>query len=294
MTAAAVNDITIEYESYGPESAEPLLLVMGLGGQLVAWPMDWVQRWVDLGLRVIRFDERDVGLSTHFTQVISRRRLAGAIVSGRIARSEYLIDDMADDAAALLDHLGIARAHVVGVSMGGMITQALAIRHPERVATMTSIMSAPGDRRSGRPKVDLLRRLVRLQPSSPEEAVEKSVALFRLISGPHFDADEIRSLAKESLARDFDPMGTARQLMAIMASPDRTPGLARLDIPALVIHGLLDPLVRPSGGVATARAIPGSRLLMFPDMGHDLPRPRWDEIIEAIHANIRRARPAAA
>jgi pimeloyl-ACP methyl ester carboxylesterase len=196
---------------------------------------------------------------------------------------------MADDAAGLLDHLGIARAHVVGVSMGGMITQALAIRHPRRVATITSIMSAPGDRRSGRPKVEVLRRLARLQPSSPDEVVEKSVELFRLISGPHFDAEEIRSLAKESLARNFDPTGSARQLMAIMASPDRTAGLARLDIPALVIHGLLDPLVRPSGGVATARAIPGSRLLMFPDMGHDLPRPRWDEIIEAIHVNIRRA-----
>ena len=288
MTAASVNGITIEYDVHGDEAGEPLLLVMGLGGQLVAWSTDWVQRWVDLGFRVIRFDNRDIGLSQEFERKVGLGTLARAVVAPRRAKPEYLIADMADDAAGLLDHLDVSRAHVVGVSMGGMISQTIAIRHPERVASLTSIMSNTGDRRNGRPKAGLLAKLATSPSRTPDGVIEGTVKLFSLISGPHFDAEEVRALAKEATARHFDAPGTARQTLAILASPDRTEALRRLDVPTLVIHGLVDPLVRPSGGVATARAIPGSRLLMFPDMGHDLPRSRWDEIIEAILDNTRR------
>jgi len=290
MTSAKVNGITFEYESYGDESNPTLLLVMGLGGQLVSWPMDWVQRWVERGLRVVRYDNRDIGLSEQFTQTVTRRRLVAAAVSKRWAHAEYTVDDMGDDAAGLLDHLGVERAHVVGVSMGGMISQALAIRHPGKVASLTSIMSNTGDRAHGRPAAAVLAVLGRRSGGSrtPAETIDATVELFRLISGPHFDADEVRSLAEAALARHVDAEGTFRQLLGILASNDRTAALRQLDTPTLVIHGLVDRLVAPSGGIATAKAIPGSRLLMFPDMGHDLPRPRWDEMIEAIVANLRR------
>jgi pimeloyl-ACP methyl ester carboxylesterase len=172
--------------------------------------------------------------------------------------------------------------------MGGMISQALAIRHGTKVASLTSIMSTTGDRRNGRPKPALVARFVKGQPETAEESIEATVEVFRLISGPHFVEQDVRSLAKAAATRHFDAAGTSRQLLAVLGSPDRTPELRWLTTPTLVIHGMLDPLVRPSGGVATARAIPGSRLLMFPDMGHDLPRPRWGEIVEAIIANARR------
>jgi pimeloyl-ACP methyl ester carboxylesterase len=290
MTAARVNGLTIEYESYG--DGEPLVLVMGLGGQLVAWPMDFVNRMVDRGFRVIRFDNRDIGLSSEMPGEPPKiSHILQGTVSRRRARSSYAVEDMADDTAGLLDHLGIARAHLVGVSMGGMISQSLAIRHPAKVASLTSIMSNTGDRRGGRPKAALLAKLAKLlreRPMTTAEVIESSALVFSLISGPHYDESEVRALAEEATARHVDAAGMARQMMAILASPDRTADLRRLDVPTLVIHGLLDPLVRPSGGVATARAVPGSRLLMFPDMAHDLPRARWDEIIDAIVANARR------
>ncbi len=290
MTAAQCNGITIEYETYG--EGEPLLLVMGLGGQLVAWPIDWVQRFVDLGFQVIRFDNRDVGLSTKMPgKPPGIARVLAAALSRRFAKSPYLLSDMADDAAALLDHLGIDRAHVVGISMGGMISQSLAIQHPQRVASLTSIMSNTGDRKNGRIHRSLYRPFLKTIAKSRDEAVAKGVEGFRLISGPHFSEDEaeLRAILEAALARSWDNEGTARQTMAITASPDRTSALGSLTVPTLVIHGLVDPLVMPSGGIATAKAIPGSRLLTFPDMGHDLPKVRWDEMIDAIVDNARRA-----
>lgn len=292
VTAARLNDLTIEYESYG--DGEPLVLVMGLGGQLVAWPMDFVDRFVERGFRVIRFDNRDVGLSSEMPgPPPTPGQILRAAASRRRAPAAYSIEDMADDTAGLLDHLGLTRAHLVGVSMGGMISQALAIRHPARVASLTSIMSNTGDRRRGQPRPALMAKMLRLSrhPAlTPDEAVARSVLVFSLVSGPHFDEAEVRALAEQAVARHIDVAGTARQTVAVLASADRTAGLRRLDVPTLVVHGLVDPLARPSGGVATARAVPGSRLLMFPDMGHDLPRPRWDEIVEAVVANTRRAR----
>ena len=189
---------------------------------------------------------------------------------------------MADDGAALLEALGIDQAHVVGMSMGGMIAQAMAIRHPRRVASLTSIMSTTGDRKHGRPATKVLRKMPKLMRGAPEDAIDNGVEMFRLISGPTFDEAVAREMAVAANARSYDPDGAARQAMAIMASPDRTAGLAGVTAPTLVVHGLVDRLVKPSGGVATAKAVPGARLLMFPDMGHDLPPSRWSELVEEI------------
>ena len=289
MTAAQCNGITIEYEVYG--EGEPLLLVMGLGGQLVAWPMDWVQRFVDLGFQVIRFDNRDIGLSSKMEgKPPGVLRVIAAAFSKRFAKSEYLLSDMAGDAVGLLDHLGIDKAHVVGISMGGMISQSIAIAHPSRVASLTSIMSNTGDRKNGKIHRSLYRKMPKTFARSKAEAIEKGLLTFGYISGPHFEEAkaELRSLLELALSRSWDREGTGRQAMAIAASPDRTEALRAVTAPTLVIHGLVDPLVQPSGGIATAKAVPGSRMLTFPDMGHDLPRVRWDEMIDAIVDNARR------
>ena len=296
MTAATCNGITIEYESYG--DGEPLLLAMGLGGQLVFWPMDWVNLLVAEGFRVIRYDNRDVGMSSKTPDEPPRfSRTLAAVTSRRFAKTAaYRLSDMADDTAALLECLEIERAHVVGVSMGGMIAQCIAIQHPDKVASLTSIMSNTGDRRNGRVHPRLLAMASKVRSKSPDDFVDKQLLTFRLISGPHFDEDAIRVVAEEALARGYDAQSTGHQTMAIAASPDRTSALGSVTAPTLVVHGLRDRLVMPSGGVATARAIPGSRLLMFPDMGHDLPRPRWGEMVEAIVRNAERGgfrRPAA-
>lgn len=289
MTTAEVNGLTIDYEIDG--TGEPLLCVAGLGMQLSGWPSVWVDAWTRRGYQVIRVDNRDIGRSSKTDgPVPTFRQLAGGIVAGRFAHSPYTVEDMADDLAGLLDRIGLDSANVVGVSMGGMISQALAIRHPQRVRSLTSIMSNTGDRRTGRPSTRLLAKLGRLMPRDGTVTVDSTVEVFRLISGPHFDEAEARQLILAGLERSTDSVGTRRQLLAIEASPNRTPGLRRLTVPALVIHGMLDRLVAPSGGVATARAIPGSRLLMFPDMAHDLPRQRLDEVVDAIDANVARAR----
>jgi pimeloyl-ACP methyl ester carboxylesterase len=282
MTAATIaNGLTLEYDEHG--DGEPLLLVMGLGGQLIAWPLEFVQLLVDQGFRVIRMDNRDIGLSSAIdAPVPTVRQLVLANLSPRPVKAPYTVDDMADDAVGLLDHLGIQRAHVVGASMGGMIVQAMAIRHPSRVASLTSIMSNTGDRRHGRVKASLMPKLPALVARSREEALDRGVELFRLISGPHFDAAAVRQLNEEALARSFRPDGVARQTLAIAGSRDRTRDLGKVRAPTLVIHGLVDPLVLPSGGIATARAMPGSKLVMYPDMGHDLPQPRWDDIVAEI------------
>ena len=292
MATTDVNGITIEYDAHGDEGGEPLLLVMGLGGQLIAWPMEFVDRFVAKGFRVIRFDNRDIGLSTIMPfPPPTRRQLLLSVIARRFAKSPYTVGDMATDAAGLLDHLGASRAHVVGISMGGMIAQAMAIKHPGKVASLTSIMSNTGDRKHGRMKRSMLRKLPKLMVRNPDDAVANGVEMFRLISGPHFDPVAARQLGEEGCARSYQPDGAARQTMAIAASPDRTWDLRRVRVPTLVVHGLLDPLVTPSGGIATAEAIPGAKLVMYPDMGHDLPLPRWDDLIDEIAENARKAGP---
>ena len=291
MATANVNGITIGYDVIG--DGEPMLLVMGLATQRIFWHDDFLKLIAAEGFQAIRIDNRDIGESTHFdtSPPPTRAQLAKALLYRRFAtRPPYLLADMADDAADLLRHLGIDRAHVVGVSMGGMIAQSLAIGHAGRVRSMTSIMSNTGNRRYGRVAPKLFRKALPLLNPAPENRVAASMEMWRLISGPHFDADESRLLIQRAAEISDDRDGTARQTFAIAASPDRTPMLRKVNVPTLVIHGLLDRLVLPSGGVATARAVPESRLLMFPDMAHDLPRPRWDEIVAAIVANARRAR----
>lgn len=295
MPAAAVNGVNLTYDVSGGDDGQPLLLVMGLGGQLVRWPEAFVAKFVAKGFRVIRFDNRDSGLSTKTGgEPPGWRDLGRALVRGRKGGSPYLLSDMADDAAALLSHLDIEQAHIVGASMGGMIAQLLAIEHPRRVLSLTSIMSNTGDRRHGGISGRLLRQLPRLRGRSDPYDVDRALEVGRLVSGPAYDEALERDLVEQALARDADPNGMMHQLRAILASPDRTAGLRGVTTPTLVIHGLADPLVKPSGGMATARAVPGSRLLMFPDMGHDLPEVRWDEVVEAIADNAARATPPPA
>lgn len=289
MANVEVNGITLEYDIRG--EGEPLLLIMGLAGQLVDWPDDFVDLFVDRGFRVIRFDNRDIGLSSQLDwEPPGQARMLAAMAARRpVKGAGYTVPDMAADAAGLLDSLDIGSAHVVGASMGGMIAQELAIDHPERVRSMCSVMSNTGDRRNGGVSARLVRRLIRRKTSTRDSAVEDSVAVFGLIAGPHFEPSEYRELAKRQVERSFTPEGVARQAAAIAGSRNRTPLLAGVTAPTLVVHGLLDPLVKPSGGMATARAVPNSRMLAFPDMGHDLPRPRWPEIRDAIIENSRRA-----
>ncbi len=289
MASVQANGITIEYEEQG--SGEPLLLVMGLGGQLTDWPHEIVDLLAERGFRVIRHDNRDSGLSTEFTgPAPTNWQIAKSVLFRRPMSSQYLVGDMADDAVALLTALGIDSAHVVGVSMGGMIAQTMAIQHPTRVSSLTSIMSTTGNRRVGQPTLRVIRKFARRKPPTVATALDEAVETFREICGPTFDEHEFRAMAKVSIERSFRPVGTGRQTAAIMASGDRTEALGQLDVPTLVVHGLVDPLVRPSGGIATADAIRGSRLLMFNDMGHDLPRTRWVETVDAIAANAARAR----
>ena len=280
--------ITLEYEVHG--EGDPLLLVMGLGGQLVAWPSSFIAGLVDRGFKVITFDNRDIGLSTK-VDAAPPTKLQSAMfsISRRFAKSAYLLSDMAKDAVGLLDALNIERAHVVGMSMGGMIAQTMAIEHPSRVRSLTSIMSTTGNPRVGRPKTSVVVRALKLTGGSKETFADRQAALFKLFSGSLYDELEIREVAKLSLERDFTPDGTARQMAAIMASPDRTPQLKKLNVPTLVVHGLEDGLVQPSGGYATTKAIPGVRLLAFPDMGHNLPQARIPEILDEIKRNTLRS-----
>ena len=290
MASIDANGITIEYDIRGESTGEPLLLVMGLGGQLTDWPSDFVDLLVDEGFRVIRLDNRDAGLSTSFDwEPPTVAKMAAMSLARRKPDTGYHLRDMAVDAAALLDQLGVGSAHVVGASMGGMIAQTMAIQHPARVRSLTSIMSTTGDRKAGRPERRLLAKAARLPPPSRETAVDRAVEMFKLIGGGEFDESEFRARTEANVARSYRPEGTARQLTAIMAAPDRTAALARVSAPTLVVHGLVDPLVRPSGGVATAEAIPDSRLIMYPGMGHDLPRSRWPELVVAISRNAQRA-----
>ncbi|MEZ5341396.1 MAG: alpha/beta fold hydrolase [Acidimicrobiales bacterium] len=289
MPQLEANGIRIEYDVRG--EGPPILFVMGLAGQLTDWPDEVMDLFVDRGYQTIRFDNRDIGLSSRDSwKPPGRMQLAKSFLTRRPVKGcGYTIPDMAADAAGLLDGLGIESAHVVGVSMGGMIVQEMAINHPEKVRSMCSIMSNTGDRKNGGIAAGLLGKLARNGEPTAETAVDDVVELFRLISGPHFDPVAYRSVAEQSVARSFDRAGVSRQTAAIAGSRDRTELLGSVTAPTLVIHGLVDPLVKPSGGIATVKAIPGARLLMFPDMGHDLPAPRIAEIRDAVIANFARA-----
>jgi len=291
---APANGIELAYQEMGDPDGEPLLLVMGLATQMIAWDEGFCALLAERGFRVIRFDNRDVGRSTWLDSAGVSSRLE--MISGRRATAPYLLRDMARDAVGLLDHLEIDAAHLVGASMGGMIVQTAAIEHSRRVRSLVSIMSTTGSRRVPPPRWRAFGALLGAPPRSREEAVERTVRTFRAIGSPGypFDEDRIREIAARSWERGISVAGAGRQLHAITASGNRTKALRRLDLPATVIHGGSDPLVRPAGGRATAEAIPSARLRMVEGMGHDLPRQLWPEFAEEIATTAARAGAARA
>jgi pimeloyl-ACP methyl ester carboxylesterase len=289
---ARVNGVEIAYERLGDPDGQPLLLVMGLGMQLIHWDTELCQMLVERGFHVIRFDNRDVGHSSKIDAPVpdARRAMIGLRVD-----APYLLSDMAADAVGLLDHLGIEAAHVVGASMGGMIAQTIAIEHPERVLSLTSIMSTTGERRAGRPKLRVWGVLVRRAPRDEQGFIEHFVRVFKMIGsrGFPFDEQRIRAEAAATYQRDHDTAGTGRQLAAILASGDRTERLRSVRVPTTVFHGRDDPLVPFRGGRATAEAIPDAQLIAIPGMGHDLPQAIWPQLVDAIAETAARSAPAS-
>ncbi len=273
--------ITLCYETFGDPTDPPLLLVMGLGMQMIAWDDEWCTQLAGRGFHVVRFDNRDAGRSTH-TKV--RPPGIRQLLTRRFGPDQYRLTDLAGDAAALLRALDLAPAHVVGASMGGMIAQTIAAEHPDVVRSLTSIMSNTGHRWLGQPALAVYPRLLRKPAKTREEGIERTVAMFRLIGSPGFprDEDALRDQARRSIARDGDPRGMGRQLGAILASGDRKAQLTTIAAPTLVIHGTKDRMVNPSGGKLTARLIPGAQLLMVEGMGHDLPKGAWPRLLDAI------------
>jgi pimeloyl-ACP methyl ester carboxylesterase len=271
------------YETFGGSDSPPLLLVMGLGSQMILWDDDFCELLAATGFWVIRFDNRDIGRSTLMRGAATPKRWQ--LLTRHPDAAAYSLDDMAQDAVGLLDHLQVTAAHVVGASMGGMIAQLIAINHPDRTLSLVSIMSTTGARRVGRPEPRMALRLLRKAQREREGYIEDHIETYRAIgSGRRFGLDEknLRARAGRCFDRGVNPAGSARQLGAVVAARDRTEQLRRVTVPTTVIHGDSDPLVDVSGGRATADAIPGAKLLIVPGMGHDLPRQLWPQIISAI------------
>ncbi len=287
---AAVGDLEIAYEDFGDPADPPLLLVMGLATQMLGWDERFCTQLADRGFHVIRFDNRDIGLSTHLTEVGVPDVAALLRGDPDVPAPPYTLLDMARDTAGLLDALGVESAHVVGASMGGMIAQQLAIEHPGRVRSLTSIMSTPS-REVGGSRPEAMAVLFLPPPSDADQAVERAQRVYRVIGSPGYPLDEPRlaEVAREAFARGYDPAGVARQFSAVVVSPDRRPGLTRLTVPTLVIHGEDDPLVQVDGGQATAEAVPGARLVVVPGMGHNLPEPLWPQLVDEIAGHARSA-----
>ncbi len=290
MPRAKVSDtIELEYDVTGQAGAPPLVLVMGFGQQMIAWDPRFCAKIADEGFRVVRFDNRDVGLSTklaaHGTPDFMRAMMGDASVA------PYAIPDMADDLAGLMTALDLRAAHIVGASMGGFIVQETAIRHPTRVLSVASIMSTTGNRAAAQSKPEALAMLVQPPPTDRAAMLERALELWKILGSPGFPFDEerIRTRAGAAWDRDHDPAGVARQAAAVFTQRDRTADLAKLKVPTVVIHGAEDPLISVSGGEATANVIPGAKLVVVKGMGHDLPEGAWDTIVAAIVDNARRA-----
>ncbi|MFB9685121.1 alpha/beta fold hydrolase [Amycolatopsis plumensis] len=284
--ADAGRGISLAYERIGDSGAEPLLLVAGLGQQLHSWPDAFCAELAARGYEVIRFDNRDAGRSTH--PRFRPPSLLG-MLAGRFPAQQYDLTDMAADTIGLFDALDLETAHIAGVSMGGMISQTTAALYPDRIRTLTSIMSTTGSRLLGRPALSTLRMMGAKPPKSREEAVESAVRMFRHIGSHGFPFDEefVRELAGTGWDRDPTSGGVGRQLAAIMKSGNRTPLLRKITAPTLVIHGDRDRMVHPTGGAATARAIRGARLETVRGMGHDLPKDAWPTILDLIDRHAR-------
>jgi pimeloyl-ACP methyl ester carboxylesterase len=286
--------LDIAYERFGDPEWPAVLLVMGLGTQMLGWPDGFCTALAARGVHVIRFDNRDIGLSSHLADAPMPDVRAALL--GDTSSASYRLSDMAADTVGLLDALGLDSAHLVGASMGGMIAQTAAIEHPDRVRSLTSIMSTTGDPSVGQATQRALEALLSPPAATREEAVERTVSIVRVIGSPGFELDEADLRWRTGLAYDRanDPVGVGRQLVAIAASGDRTAALRSLSVPALVLHGADDPLVGVSGGRATARAIPGAELVVFDGMGHHLSRELWAEMARYIGELVERAEPGRA
>jgi pimeloyl-ACP methyl ester carboxylesterase len=273
---AKVNGIELCYDTFGPDDGEPLVLINGLGSQMIRWPQGFIDLLVESGFRVIVHDNRDVGLTQKFADAPES--------------PAYTVNDMAADTVGLLDHLGIGSAHIAGMSMGGMITQVIAINHPTKARSIASIMSATGDDAVVSTDNDAVKIFAEPPEHEREKAIEQDVRHRRIISGPGFpfDEDAARDLATRCYDRCYDPSGRARQMFAVMASGGRKAALSKLQVPAVVIHGTHDPLVPIENGRRTAEAIPGAELVEIEGMGHDLPEGAWRTVADAIASNARR------
>jgi pimeloyl-ACP methyl ester carboxylesterase len=285
------NGIEIEYETSGDADDPAMVLVMGLGAQLIDWPVDFCELLVARHFRVIRFDNRDAGLSTSLDHLGAPD--LPALLAGRRDAAPYLLADLAADTVGLLDALGVDRAHLVGASMGGMIAQQVAMDHPDHVLSLTSIMSTTGDPSVGRSTPEAWATLGAPPAASRDEAIRNTLRASRIYgsTGPGlgFSDEELTQRAMAKYDRSFRPLGTQRQYAAVIASPDRTPGLRQVTVPTVVIHGEVDPLITVGGGRATADAVPGAELVVIPGMGHDLPVAARPQIVDAITRAAARA-----
>ncbi len=290
LFAPVSSGMVLCYQTFGDPDDEPLLLVMGLATQMTFWDPDFCTMLAGRGYYVIRFDNRDVGRSSRGQGRVTRRMLVEAF-AGRRTRAPYSLHDLADDAFGLLDHLGIGSAHLVGVSMGGMIVQTMAIERTARVRSLTSIMSTTGKRSVGWQNPRLLPALLRPIKPGREAYAESSVRMWRMIGSPGFPRheEETRELAGEAYDRGVSASGALRQMMAILTQPNRSAALHQVHVPTLVVHGLADPMVHTSGGRATAAAIPGAELLLVEGMAHDLPPELYETLVDAITRTAARA-----
>jgi pimeloyl-ACP methyl ester carboxylesterase len=278
--------ITVCYERFGHESDPPLLMIMGLGTQMIGWPDDFCRQLAARGFQVVRFDNRDSGRSTH---IDGRPPTLKQLIRRRINPVLYTLDDMAQDALELMRALEIEPVHVIGASMGGMIAQTLASANPDSVRSLVSIMSTTGSRWHGNPSFRIYRYFLSAAPEDRDRYIDRVAKVFKAIGsrGIPQDAERVREIIARSYDRDHDRAAPGRQLGAIFASGDRTAQLRRITAPTLVIHGSKDRMVAHSGGVATARAIRGARLLTIPGMGHDLPEAAWPQLLDAITEHVR-------
>ncbi len=288
MAQTAANGIRIEYDTFGPPDGRPLVLIMGLASQMVGWPPDFCNKLVDRGHYVIRFDNRDVGLSSKIEEggIPSMEAiLAGSLLEGGDVDAPYTLSDMAADTRELIQALGIPQAHVCGISMGGMIAQTLAIEHPDCVAGLISLESTTGEQGLPPPKPEAAQVLFQPPPADREGYINHMAMVFRTFAGgsPLFDEALQRDILALAFERCYYPVGFLRQMAAIMAAGSRREGLKSVTAPTLVLHGSLDPLVLPEHGRATAGAVPGARLHMVEGLGHGIAFPRlWDEIVQQI------------
>lgn len=291
MAKVEANGIQIEYETFGEPDSPALLLIIGLGGQLIEWDENLCRRLAQNGRYVIRFDNRDAGLSTKINEagVPNIMQIIEAMLKGETIDPPYALEDMAADAVGLLDALGIAKAHICGMSMGGMIAQTIALNYPERVLSLISIYSGTGDPGDPQPKPEAMQLMFAPPPQEREAYIQFSMKLFNAFCGPGFPYDQewLRRHVAQSYDRSYCPQGALRQLAAILTQKNRKPALKLLSTPTLVIHGADDPLVRVECGRNTAAAIPGARLVVIDGMGHDLPYGgAWPQIVNAIEEHM--------